>query len=345
MREVGLVYSREYQKHHTYAHPESPLRMERILDLLEKSPLLNQVVKINPKPIDIEYLQLNHYPDYINHVMDFAQTGKHIDTDTQIYPGSYEIALLAAGGVIEGLNSIVEGKVKKCFALVRPPGHHAMPDHSMGFCLFDNIAVGAKYLLRNKGFKRIMIIDWDVHHGNGTEAAFYDTSDVLFVSWHQHKGWPFTSGYASSTGAEEGEGYNINIPLPAASGINEYMETFNEIVKPAAIRYNPEIIMISCGYDAHFLDPIGNMNLTVKDYGHLTKQISELADDLCDGKLMTVLEGGYNLDVVAHSVLATLTVMLDKNAEVTDSFNRPPKYKVDIKNLIKDLKSRTRLLL
>lgn len=346
MNKVGLVSSPHYQEHLTYGHPESPERLSQTLSVLKSSSIMSQLIPIEPKPIEMEYLTLNHSADYIRYVEQFADNGGgNMDVDTIVSPYSYNIALLAAGGIIEGLNAMLEDKINKCFALVRPPGHHAMPGHSMGFCLFNNVAVGAKYLLKHKGFKRIMILDWDVHHGNGTEISFYNTSDVLFVSWHQYPNWPPNSGSISSMGQGEGEGYNINIQLPVGLGDRAYLATFHQIVEPAAQAYKPEIIMVSAGYDAHFKDPLANMNLTVTGYSELARQTGKLADKLCAGRMFCTLEGGYNFDALAYSVLGALTVMTDKDGVVNDPLGKPC-YETDesVEYLIEKIKEQQKLL-
>jgi acetoin utilization deacetylase AcuC-like enzyme len=226
---------------------------------------------------------------------------------------SYEAALYAAGGVIAGMEAVMEGEVDSVFALVRPPGHHATYIRAKGFCLFNNVAIATKLAIANYGLERVLIIDFDVHHGNGTQDAFYDNSQVLYISAHEYPFYPGT-GSLEETGRGEAEGTNINIPLPTDSGDAEYLEVFKQIVVPAARRFEPQLILVSAGYDAHWSDRLAFMEVSVTGFAQIVDIIKELGDELCHGRLVFSLEGGYDLMALATSVKATFDVLLGNNS-------------------------------
>ncbi len=319
---VGLVYDPIYLKHDTGEHVENAKRLEAIISHLEKSGLKEQLTLIKPRAATVPELSLVHDKEYILRIKKVAQNGGGwLDADTVMSPDSYEVAVHAAGGAIRATEAVIAGEVNSAFATVRPPGHHATPRLAMGFCLFNNIAIAARYALNKCGLQRIAIIDFDVHHGNGTQEAFYDDPRVLYVSAHQSPFYPGT-GSVEETGSGEGKGTTVNIPLPAGCGDGEYQQVFEQIVAPATRRFNPELIMASAGYDPHWADKLALMKVSVTGFAQMVKTIRGLADELCNGRLVLCLEGGYKLNVLAASVKATFDVLLGNSIE--DPLGQPP---------------------
>jgi acetoin utilization deacetylase AcuC-like enzyme len=226
---------------------------------------------------------------------------------------------LAVGGLLNLTDVVLNGQADNGFALIRPPGHHAVPQVGMGFCLFANVAIAARWAQDHHGVGRILIVDFDVHHGNGTQDVFYDDPTVLFFSTHQYPYYPGT-GAANEVGVELGHGTTINVPFPAQVGDQGYLAAFRQILAPAAREFRPDLIFLSAGYDAHWLDPLASMQLSITGYAKLTEEVLALTDELCAGKLVCALEGGYHLDVLAHSVLSTLRVLSGNPAGVSDPF-------------------------
>jgi len=291
-----------------YDHVESPERLAAIYQALAKE---EAETFFYPDCESSSYSDLaaNHTPEYIERVAETA--GKQfdvLDPDTHTSPRSYEAAVLAAGAVITGLKLVAAGQANNAAALVRPPGHHAEADRAKGFCLFNNIAIGARYGLKHLGMERILILDWDLHHGNGTQHAFYDTDQVLYCSTHQYPYYPGT-GSLTETGAGKGEGYTLNVPLPGGQGDQDFARIMNELVAPVARQYRPDCIMVSAGYDTHVSDPLGSMAVTTAGFAYMTRVMVDLAAELCAGRLVLVLEGGYNLHGLADGVLASLHEM------------------------------------
>ncbi len=252
--EVGFVYDPIYLEHDTGQHVENANRLETIISHLEQTQLKQQLTHIKPRAATTEELSLVHHKQYISHIQDAAQRGGGwLDADTVMSPNSYEAAIYAAGGAIRATEAVIDGEVGSAFALVRPPGHHAISQRAMGFCLFNNVAIATKYALAKYKLERILIIDFDVHHGNGTQATFYDNPQVLYISTHQYPFYPGT-GSIDETGVGEAKGTTVNIPLPAGCGDAEYLPLFEQIIIPAAKRFNPQFILVSAGYDAHRAD-------------------------------------------------------------------------------------------
>jgi len=288
-----------------YEHVESPERLTAIYQALDRE---DAAAFLYPEcePASYADLAANHTPEHIDRVAETA--GKQfdvLDPDTHTSPLSYEAAVLAAGAVITGLKLVAAGKADNAFALVRPPGHHAEADRAKGFCLFNNIAVGARYALAHLGMERIFILDWDLHHGNGTQHSFYDTDQVLYCSTHQYPHYPGT-GSLKEVGAGKGEGYTLNVPLPGGQGDQDFARIVDEFVAPVARQYRPDCIMVSAGYDTHVSDPLGGMAVTTAGFAYMSKTMVDLAAELCDGRLVLALEGGYNLQGLADGVLASL---------------------------------------
>lgn len=325
MVKVGLVYDPIYLEHETGEHEENPARLIAVLSLLEKSSLMSQLKTIPPRPASLEELTLVHTPGHISRIKSFAEKGGGwLTLDTIVSPASYDVALYAAGGTIRDVDAVMEGEVDCAFALIRPPGHHAMPQQAMGFCLFNNIAIAAKHALQRYDLERILIVDFDVHHGNGTQAVFYDDPQVLYFSIHEYPFYPGT-GSIEESGYGEGRGTTVNVPLPAWSGDAEYCRVFDEILVPVARRYEPQLILVSAGYDGHWAD-YSLMQVSVSAFAAMMETIKGLAHEHCEGRLVAVLEGGYHLQALSHSIRATLDVLLD-NPQVTDPLGKSPNTK------------------
>ncbi len=252
-----------------------------------------------------------------------GETGsRELAHEVYISAGSMRAALLAAGAPLVGLDAIAEGRARNAYALVRPPGHHARPHTGMGFCIFNNIAVAARYAQNRHGWRKVLIVDYDVHHGNGTEEMFYDDPDVVYFSTHQYPWYP-GSGASGERGAGPGLGATINVPLPAGSGWSVYDPIFRQVLWPVADRFKPDVILLSAGFDAHWRDPLGEMRLTTPDFSDLTMEVIEMADRYCDGRLVVVQEGGYNLNAMAQCA-STVLVALTGGDGIVDNLGQPP---------------------
>ncbi len=306
---IGVVYHPDYLIHTNNQHPERKERLEHILRNLDEDIIKDDYQMINPEPVEIETVALVHDEGYIESIQKAcAQNARFLDMDTYIVPESYDIALLSAGGAVTGLKNVMENEVRRVFCLNRPPGHHAEEDRAMGFCIFNNIAIAARVAQKKYGLNRIAIVDWDVHHGNGTQHTFAGDDEVLFFSVHQSPAYPGT-GSARETGRGPGEGYTINVPLPAGCGDDDYKAVFEEILLPVLHEFKPQIIMISAGQDAYHQDPLAGMNLTTKGYYFMAEAISNVADKYAEGRIMACLEGGYHLEGQARAVLQAMNAL------------------------------------
>jgi acetoin utilization deacetylase AcuC-like enzyme len=288
------------------SHPESHHRLEVIYDMLQDEDMQGTFKELSPRAATQEELQLNHSLDYIDQVA--ATAGRSVcslDPDTTTSPLSWEAAQKAAGGVLVGVDAVMRGEVENCFALVRPPGHHAEKSRGMGFCLFNNIAIGADYARQKYDLERILIVDWDLHHGNGTQNAFYQDPHVLFFSTHQYPYYP-GSGSISEKGEKEGQGLTVNVPLPGGQGDQDFGEIYQELLQPIVSDFKPQLILVSAGYDIYFQDPLGAMDVTPEGFATLASLIRALAHSFCQGKVVVTLEGGYHLKGLRDSVKATL---------------------------------------
>jgi acetoin utilization deacetylase AcuC-like enzyme len=306
MLRTTVVTDRRYARHFAgRAHPERPQRIETVIQMAEglrRDQLRFEV----PRPALRDQVELCHGADYVSFVQRTAEFERYdFDLDTHTCKDSFDTAMLAAGGVLTAVDCVLEGQADNSFALVRPPGHHALPERAMGFCFFNNVAIAARYLTQVRGLKRVLIFDWDLHHGNGTQEIFYETPEVLYVSMHQFPHYPGT-GSLDEIGAGAGSGFTINAPLPATFGDAEYVEVMDRLLLPVAREFNPEFVLISAGFDCHVRDPLGAMRVTEAGFAAMTRRIKRLAAETCDGKIAAALEGGYDLQALAGSAKAVL---------------------------------------
>jgi acetoin utilization deacetylase AcuC-like enzyme len=309
---VGIVTSDCYVEHLTGdGHPEQPARVTAIVERLAAEGLLARAHRIEPQPANDEAILRCHAADYLRIAAeDVADGERNLSTgDTRISPRSLEIARLAAGGVIAAVDAVMAGDVQRAFAVVRPPGHHATPKRGMGFCLFNNVAIAARHAQAVHGIRRVLIADWDVHHGNGTQDTFFEDGSVLFFDTHQHPLYPGT-GLATETGRGAGEGLTINCPFPAGSGRREIVGAFRERLLPAAERFKPELVLVSAGFDSRIDDPLGSFTLTDDDFAELTAIVREIAADHAAGRLVSTLEGGYALAGLASAAASHVRALM-----------------------------------
>jgi len=311
---TGFVYDDIYLEHKTTpGHPEAPQRLVAIVGRLKAKGLYPELFALSPKPAAVQWITTIHTPEYVERVKKSCKDGiAYLDSmDVPISAKSYGVALVAAGGVLTVVDAVMEEKVTNAFCAIRPPGHHAVRDQAMGFCIFNNVAIGARYIQKKYELAKILIVDWDVHHGNATQAMFYDDPNVLYFGVHQYPFYPGTGSIAEK-GTGLGLNYNINVPLPAGSGDSDYLRVFQEKLKPAAINFGPEFVLISAGFDAHEDDLLGGINVTAEGFAQLTQIVKQIAQECCEGRLVSVLEGGYG-DGLAVSAEAHIRVLMRYN--------------------------------
>jgi len=303
---TGIVRDDRYLDHVMGpGHVECPERLEAVHGMLDRETEI-PLERIEPRPATPDELAAVHAPEYVKFIAHTAgRPYVVLDPDTSTSSRSYETARLAAGGTIAAAEAILDGRVRNAFALVRPPGHHAEWGQAKGFCIFNNIAVAAEHLVRRRGLGRVLIADWDVHHGNGTQNTFYDRKDVLYFSTHRFPFYPGT-GFRDEVGAGEGRGYTVNVPLGPAKEDEDYLYFYRRILGPIARAYAPEFILVSAGFDIFRADPLGGMGVSLEGFAALTAEIKALAEETCRGRMLVVLEGGYSLDGLAQGVRRVL---------------------------------------
>ncbi len=310
---TGVVYDPIYLEHKTGAgHPESPERLTAIMARLKTSGLESELTCLKPSAASGEWIETIHSSKYIERAKAICESGGgYLDSgDVPVCRQSYEAAVLAAEGVMAAVDAVMAGDVANAFCAIRPPGHHALRDRAMGFCIFNNVAIGTRYVQGKYGLPRVLIADWDVHHGNGTQEAFYDDPNVLYFSIHQ---WPFYpgTGSASQTGTGAGSGLTINVPIPAGSGDADYVGAFEQRLRPAAMAFRPDFVFISAGFDPQAGDGLGGMRVTTEGFARLTRIVKEIAQKCCQGRLVSVLEGGYGPELLAASVEAHIRALME----------------------------------
>ncbi len=306
---TGIVRDWRYTEHEMGAfHPENPQRINVIYEMLDKEfPL--PLKEIKPRFASEEEIEMVHSRSYIQTIKETAGKERvYLDPDTSTCSRSYETALLAAGGLLKAIDLVMEGKIENGFALVRPPGHHAERNRAMGFCLFNNVALGAEYLRKKYGMEKILIVDWDLHHGNGTQNSFYERKDVLYFSLHQFPHYPGT-GYWNEIGRGEGEGFTVNIPLLPGKNDEDYLFIFRKILLPIAFEYEPNFILVSAGFDIYKGDPLGGMMISEEGFGMLTEELLSLAAKTSKKRILFTLEGGYNLKGLREGVKQVLLTL------------------------------------
>jgi len=303
-------------------HAENAERLRRTYQVFERSGVLDALVRIAAREASAQELELVHTPGHVERIRAVSQRGslEWVGPEARASADTWTAAVLAAGGLLEAVDGVVAGELDNAFVCCRPPGHHASADQAMGFCLFNSIAVGARYLQSRHRLARVAIIDWDVHHGNGTQEIFYEDSSVLFVSLHQDDLYPKGVGTVEQRGAGDGEGATMNVPLPAGSGDDDYRYAFAQVVAPVLERFRPDFILVSAGQDAAATDPHGRMSVTTEGFRSLAGDARRLAEELCDGRIVALLEGGYSLD---HLPLCNLAIV-EALAGLAPSWERDP---------------------
>jgi len=323
MSKTAVIFSpKSYQHYPGKDHPESARRLQRIIDELKRSRLFgsDKCQLVEPVKADVEDIKLVHGLEYVRHVQTVCKNGGGMldEADTAVSPESFETAVLAVGGTLTAANLVMEKKFENAFALVRPPGHHASRFQACGFCVFNNVAIAAKHLLKQYGLRRILILDIDAHHGNGTQETFYDTRKVLYISLHEDPTFFPKTGFVDEVGEGEGLGYNVNIPLPFKTTDQTYLRAVKEIVAPVASQYRPDFILVSAGLDGHYADPVGELSLSALCYKRVYEVIMKLASETCQGRLVAVLEGGYGLRFVGKIGAALTAEMSGAQYAIND---------------------------
>jgi acetoin utilization deacetylase AcuC-like enzyme len=334
---TGYVFDEIFAQHNYPGHPENAKRLAASMYYLVEHDLLPQLEQVPTRPATFNELTYGHHPTYVEMVEETCRFGGGmLDADTYTTPVSYEAASRAAGGLVDLTAAVIKGELDNGFALVRPPGHHALPSRAMGFCLFGNVAIAARAAQNKLGIRRVAIVDFDVHHGNGTQAMFNEDATVLFISSHQYPFYPGTGAW-TEIGLGPAKGTIINIPLTVMTGDEGIKRLYSEVAFPAIRRFQPELILVSAGFDAHWDDPLANIGLTLTGYHWLCQNLIALAADICQGRIVFTLEGGYNLKVLATGVGNTFRALLGQ-PEVDDPLGISPWVEPDVSDLLVKLK-------
>ena len=307
----GLVLDKVFAGHAPPpGHPERPDRIRSLLQTIDRWGKAARLKRVSPVAVEEQWIRRIHSQSHLERIKQTEGRSLQLDVDTYASPDSFRIALLAIGAVLGLLDQLLEGTIGGGFALVRPPGHHAETNKAMGFCLFNNIAIAAEFALKAHGLEKVAIVDFDVHHGNGTQQIFYSRSDVLYVSQHQYPFYP-GSGHFQELGDGSGTGFTLNFPLPAGTGNQFYCSLFRDFVVPVLSLYQPDLILVSAGYDGHRNDPLGGMDLDENGFGELVNLLNRVAGEVCGGRILYVLEGGYDLKALSQSVVRTIATTLE----------------------------------
>ncbi len=323
-------------------HPENSSRIARILPVLEEFGILQELEVLPPKLASLEQLQRVHNDGLIEFVKSISQQGGGLldSGDTYATAESYDLARLAVGGSCLALDAIMEGRATNGFALVRPPGHHAERDHISGFCLFNNIAAAARHAQTKHGVEQVLILDFDVHHGNGTQDIFFEDDSVLFISMHLFAPYFYPGiGSIHEIGTRKGRGYTINIPFPPGVGDYGYLQIQNDYIRPIVGRFNPDLILVSIGFDAHWRDPLAMAGLSLSGYALFAQNLIQMAEQLCEGRILFILEGGYQHDVLNYGIANVFNALLGRD-KIYDPFGPMNEDERDVRNLLKQLLSR-----
>ena len=313
MRNTGFLYDSRFLDHKTGDRfPENSRRLIATMEHLHQQPWFDSLVQIKPRTAEIEWIETIHKRDYIDYAKNVCESDAYQldDPDVRISKESFDVARLATGGALELVDSLMRGDIDNGFGLLRPPGHHAESNRAMGFCLLNNVAIGAKYLQKQYGIEKVLILDWDVHHGNGTQHSFEEDPSVLFVSLHQYPFYPGTGAY-SETGQGRGANATVNCPMSAGSRDTDYEAAFAEKILPAINNFKPQVVLISAGFDAHAADPLGQVQLSTECFAWMTKRMQEVAEQHANGRLIALLEGGYNLEALSHCVATHLECLMN----------------------------------
>ncbi|MEI8197343.1 MAG: histone deacetylase [Phycisphaerae bacterium] len=315
---TGLVYDPFYLAHDTGDLPEKPERLLHVMEYLDASGILARLVRIPARVAELAVVQYVHPDNYLKRLQKAVAVGDKIfeTADVALCPKSWDVALLAVGGVLAMCDAVMGRMVDNGFCAIRPPGHHARHERSEGFCLLNNVAIAARYLQKKHGLQRIAIVDWDLHHGDGTQHIFEEDPSVLFISLHEHPAYLYPgTGYAWERGKGPGEGFTLNLPMQPESDDADYQTAFAKYVIPALQRFAPQAVLISAGFDAHMYDPLGHLRLSSVGYAWMTRQLKNLAQTACNGRLISVLEGGYDVQALAWSVQTHLEVLAERTVE------------------------------
>jgi acetoin utilization deacetylase AcuC-like enzyme len=339
MKTVGYLYDPLFLEHTYPGHPESDARLRAVINLLRQENAFDELTALSCIPATEAELAQVHRPDYIAEVMSIAgYGGGHLGADTYLTDASYDAAALAAGAAMRAAQAVLQGEVDRAFALVRPPGHHAFADHGEGFCIFNNIAFATKEAL--KTCERVMIVDFDVHHGNGTQAIFYEDPRALFVSSHQMPLYP-GSGHLDEVGRGAGRGATVNVPLLPGAGDGAFSRVLVEVITPLAQRFKPQLLLVSAGFDAHWHDPLAQLGVSLTGFAEMVSGLCQLSEEFCNGRMVCILEGGYDLPALSYGVLNTFKLLRghEQHEVIKDPFGREGGKETDMSRVMDAVKA------